>query len=286
MNTVKVAAAQIKKFGLESRKEQADLLAVEEPLQIRLTFGAGDLRETRQLTLTMRTPGEDIELAAGFAFAEQIITEREQIRTIRFCNDPRDAHQDTESIHSVNIELEPDTEVSLSRFSRNSYTSSSCGVCGKNDWNSLQLSEIAPKTDLRRLTDAKTMYDLPDRLKRQQAVFARTGGLHAAGLFRPNGELVLLREDIGRHNALDKLIGAALYKGLLPLENYIILVSGRLGYELVEKAIVAGAGVLAAIGAPSSIAVETAAEYGLTLIGFLRSGSFNCYSGSSRIAGT
>jgi len=284
MNTLKVAAAQIQKFGLHKQKEQADLLAVEEPLQIRLTFGAGDLRETRQLTLTMRTPGDDIELAAGFAFSERIISEREQIRNVRFCNDPREAHQETDAIHSVNIELEPDTEVSLSRFSRNAYTSSSCGMCGKNDWSMLQLSGIAPKTVSMPLTDARMLYDLPDRLRLQQAVFSRTGGLHAAGLFKPDGELILLREDIGRHNALDKLIGAALYKGLLPLENYIILVSGRVGYELVEKAIVAGAGVLAAIGAPSSIAVQTAETFGLTLIGFLRSGSFNCYSGTGRIS--
>lgn len=284
MNTIKVAAANIQKFGLESHKEQADLLAVEEPLQIRLTFGAGDLRETRQLTLTMRTPGDDVELAAGFTFSERIIAHRDQIRNVRFCKDPRDAHREEESVHSVNIELDPDTEVSLSRFSRNSYTSSSCGLCGKNDWSSLQLSGIKPKTAFSPLTDAKTLYDMPDQLRSQQAVFSRTGGLHAAGLFKPDGELVLLREDIGRHNALDKLIGAALYKNLLPLENYIFLVSGRVGYELVEKAIIAGVGVLAAIGAPSSIAVETAEEFGLTLIGFLRSGSFNCYSGAGRIS--
>jgi len=285
MKNLKIAPAVLTHYSKGNREERADLLAVELPLEIRLSYGREESREHRTLSITMRTPGDDLELAAGYLFGEGIISTKGDIKSIRFCKDVREAHRIEEGETTILVELMPEVSVDSAHFSRNVYTNSSCGMCGKTDFSTLEARSLTYDTPpFSSLIPIEILHKLPQKLQEQQAVFARTGGLHAAALFNLNGELQMLREDIGRHNALDKLIGAALYKDLLPLHQSIILLSGRIGYELVEKAVVARAAILAAIGAPSSLAVETAQENDLTLIGFLRSSSFNCYSNPERLA--
>ncbi|MGH1363540.1 MAG: formate dehydrogenase accessory sulfurtransferase FdhD [Calditrichia bacterium] len=285
MKNLKIAPAVLTYYSKGNREERADLLAVESPLEIRLSFGSKDSREHRTLSITMRTPGDDLELAVGYLFGEGIISTKSDIKSIRFCKDVREAHRREEGETTILVELMPEVRVDTAHFSRNVYTNSSCGVCGKTNFSTLFAdSLIYDAPPVSSLVPIDILQTLPQKLREQQAVFARTGGLHAAALFDLKGELLTLREDIGRHNALDKLIGAALYKDNLPLHQSVILLSGRIGYELVEKAVVARVAILAAIGAPSSLAVETAQENDLTLIGFLRPSSFNCYSNPERLA--
>jgi len=228
----------------------------------------------------MRTPGHDFELAAGFLFTEGIVQDRGQIREIRgsqIAGNPRQAG------NSVTVDLNPGVEVELERLERHFYTSSSCGVCGKASIEALQMQgcPVLPKNTP--VVSATAIHALPKALRDEQAVFERTGGLHAAALFNPDGKLLLLREDVGRHNALDKLIGAEMLAGHTPLNDNLLLVSGRASFELVQKALMAGIPILAAVGAPSSLAVETAQRFSMTLAGFVRDGRFNIYSGASRI---
>jgi len=249
-----------------------DLLAVEEPLEIRVA--------DRTVAITMRTPGHDFELAAGFLFTEGIIQSRDQIRDVRWFQtggNPRQAG------NSVSVDLNPGVEVDLERLERHFYTSSSCGVCGKASIEALQMQgcPVLPKNTP--VVKAATVHGLPKALRDEQAVFERTGGLHAAALFDPDGKLLLVREDVGRHNALDKLIGGEMLAGRTPLDDKLLLVSGRASFELVQKALMAGIPILAAVGAPSSLAVETAQRFNMTLAGFVRDGRFNIYSGASRI---
>jgi FdhD protein len=243
-----------------------DLLAVEEPLQIRL----GD----RDLAITMRTPGNDEELAAGFLFTEGILSGRDAIASI------------TQGDNSVTVTLAGEESVDLSSQQRHFYLTSSCGVCGKASVNALVAAGCtAPPADRPRV-DAAVILKLPETLRATQPVFDRTGGLHAAALFDAEGKLQLVREDVGRHNAVDKLVGRSVLDGRVPLNDSILLVSGRASFELVQKALMAGISVLAAVGAPSSLAVETAMRFGMTLAGFVRDGRFNIYSGASRIQGS
>jgi FdhD protein len=240
-----------------------DLLAVEEPLEIRL----GD----KTVSITMRTPGHDAELAAGFLITEGILSAREQIRTI----DPRH--------NSVTVRLRAGEEVDFERLERHFYTTSSCGVCGKASIDALHVQgcRAVPHDTLKLAPE--TVHALPGTLRSGQSVFDRTGGLHAAALFDAAGTLLLSREDVGRHNAVDKVIGAEFLAGNLPLSDKLLLVSGRASFELTQKAIMAGIPVLAAVGAPSSLAVETARRFNMTLLGFVRDTRFNIYSGASRI---
>lgn len=238
---------------------------MEEPLQIRLG--------TRDLAITMRTPGNDTELATGFLFTEGFVRQREDIANIE-CDRNR-----------VVITPGSGLEIDSTGSDRNFYMTSSCGVCGKT---SIEALENAGCTFLPRGVPAvaeSLIRSLPGRLRESQAVFDRTGGLHAAGLFSTGGDLILLREDVGRHNAVDKLIGRALLDGRVPLHNYLLMVSGRTSFELVQKAVMAGIPMLAAVGAPSSLAVKTALRFGMTLIGFLRDDRFNVYSDAGRING-
>jgi FdhD protein len=267
-----ILTAPVRKVeGLSSSPYQ-DLLAVEEPLEIRVA--------DRPVSITMRMPGNDFELAAGFLFNEGIIAGAHQIREIRWSKaggNPRQAG------NSVTVELEAGVEIDFNRLERHFYTSSSCGVCGKASIEALEVQgcPVLPRDSP--IVAASVIHRLPAVLRAEQAVFERTGGLHAAALFKTSGELVLLREDVGRHNAVDKLIGAEVLARHTPLHEHLILVSGRASFELVQKALMAGIPILAAVGAPSSLAVETAQRFHMTLVGFVRDERFNIYSGASRV---
>ena len=256
-----ILSVPVRKLGRGDERAQ-DLVAVEDPLQIRL----GD----RDLAITMRTPGNDEELAAGFLFTEGILTERAQIGRIE-CADNL-------------VTIQPAAGVELPAIpERNFYMTSSCGVCGKASIDALHAAGCTSPPRDQPTVDAALIRGLPDVLRPTQSVFERTGGLHAAALFDVAGALQCVREDVGRHNALDKLVGRAFLDGRAPLSQSILLVSGRVSFELVQKAPMAGIPVLAAVGAPSSLAVETALRFGMTLAGFVRDGRFNVYAGESRI---
>ncbi len=267
-----ILTVPVQKIEGESSSPFQDLLAIEEPLEIRL----GD----KTVSITMRTPGHDFELAAGFLFTEGILQDSQQIHGIRRSkpsSNPRQAG------NSVTVELNPGVEVDFERLERHFYTSSSCGVCGKASIEALQMQGCPVLPKGAPLVQSDVIHRMPEALRRQQAVFERTGGLHAAALFDAKGNLVLLREDVGRHNAVDKLIGAEMLRDHTPLHDKLILVSGRASFELTQKALMAGIPILAAVGAPSSLAVETAQRFNMTLLGFVRDGRFNIYSGATRI---
>src|SRR5271165_2980397 len=267
-----VLTVPVQRFEAAASSPVQDLLAVEEPLEIRI----GD----RPVSITMRTPGHDFELAAGFLFSEGIVTGVEQIETIRYTR-PRANHRPAGN--SVTVDLKPDVEIDLERLERHFYTSSSCGVCGKASIEAVESTGCRLLPHAGPMVAAAAIHRLPEILRQSQAVFDRTGGLHASALFQPDGVLVQVREDVGRHNALDKLIGAEFLAGRTPLEDRILLVSGRTSFELVQKTVMAGIRVLAAVGAPSSLAVELAQRFQLTLAGFVRDERFNIYSGAWRI---
>jgi FdhD protein len=257
--------------------ERADVLAAEEPLGIRIGGQA--------VTLTMRTPGDDIDLAAGFLLTEGIVATAADIASIVICTGEQCGHahdEDDEELGNIaDVTLRPGLPGQPPR--RNFLTTSACGVCGKASITDLR---VTSRYDLRSdevQVSAAMLAAFPDALRAAQQVFERTGGLHAAGLFAADGSLLVVREDVGRHNAVDKVIGWALQAGRLPLAGCVLLVSGRASLELVQKAVVAGIPVLAAVSAPSSLAAELAADAGLTLVGFLRGGSMNVYAGAHRI---
>jgi FdhD protein len=252
---------------------QGDVLAVEEPLEIRLGCDGGGKHAHRAVSVTMRTPGHDDELAVGFLFTEGIIVSPEQVRSVRSCK----------ANNVVRVDLQPGVTVDLARLERHFYTSSSCGVCGKTALEAVRIhSRHRPRPGWP-IVEPGIIHRLPEALRSAQAVFDRTGGLHAAALFDPAGNLLCLREDVGRHNALDKLIGAQFLAGKNALSESVLLVSGRASFELVQKAAVAGIPILAAVGAPSSLAVDLAREHGLTVLGFVRQERFNIYTGADRI---
>jgi FdhD protein len=255
-----------------------DFLAVEEPLEIRLGFSRDGERAHVPLSVTMRTPGHDVELAAGFLLTEGIVSSSAQIEGLRRCGGSGGRC----SKNVVTVELRSDVQVDLERLKRHFKTSSSCGVCGKTSIAALRLG-LRPELSTGPLLDAEVVHRLPDALRAAQSVFDQTGGLHASALFDERGNPLCLYEDVGRHNALDKLIGARLLAGELPLSNRLLLVSGRVSFELVQKAAAAGVPVLAAVGAPSSLAVDLARDCGMTLLGFVRDGRFNLYAGADRL---
>jgi FdhD protein len=265
-----VAVCRIDHSGLSLR---SDLLAVEEPLEIRLRCTVDRRRVSRGVSVTMRTPGHDRELAVGFLFTEGIVSAREQLTAIR----GRDAG------NVVCVELQPEVAVDLARLDRHFYTASSCGVCGKASLEAVRVRAQHRAATGRPVVAAAIIHRLPETLRAAQAVFDLTGGLHASALFDGRGNLLCLREDVGRHNALDKLIGNQFLAGQMPLSESVLLVSGRASFELVQKAAVAGIPVLAAVGAPSSLAVDLAREHGLTVVGFVSSDRFNIYTGADRI---
>ena len=254
-----------------------DSLATEEPMEIRLI--AGGQRQT--VAVTMRTPGADFELAAGFLYGEGIVSSAEDIKKISYCVDSDlDAEQ---RYNIVNVELRGGREYDLRPLERHFYTTSACGVCGKASLEQLELRGCPVVPPGPRIA-AEKIYALPEKLREAQGLFEATGGLHAAALFDAEGELVALREDVGRHNATDKLVGWALLERRLPLSDHIVMVSGRSSFEILQKSLIAGAPIVCAISAPSSLAVDVARQFGMTLIGFLRGERFNVYAGEERIA--
>jgi FdhD protein len=253
---------------------RADTLVAEEPLEIRLNG--------RPLAITMRTPGDDFALAVGFLVSEGVVARAEEVASVVYCAGATADGANTYNV--VDVALAPGVPVPDITLERNVYTTSSCGLCGKASLDAVRTATRMPPPDRGRpmLTPA-LLSALPDRLRAAQAVFERTGGLHAAALFDEEGELLDVREDVGRHNAVDKLVGRALRADRLPLAGTVLMVSGRASFELAQKAVMAGVPVLAAVSAPSSLAVDLARESGLTLVGFLRGTSMNVYAGEERI---
>jgi FdhD protein len=256
-----------------------DALAIEEPLEIRLEYGLAGDRIVQNISVTMRTPGHDIELASGFLFTEGIVRNLADVANVDHCFIA--CAENKENV--VQVSLKEGIMPYLQNTERNFYTTSSCGVCGKGSINAIRTVSTFTQTNDDLKIDTELLYQLPDILRRHQAVFADTGGLHASALFGTDGTLLLVREDVGRHNALDKLIGAALGKNWLPLNKSILLLSGRASFELVQKAAMAGINVIASVGAPSSLAVQLAEEFNITLAGFLRDQRFNIYTTAHRI---
>ncbi len=276
-----VTSSRIKKVNASGITDADDLLAAEEPLEIRLGFGKQNERQQKSISVTMRTPGNDFELALGFLFTEGIIKSANDIFQIKYCTD-NNRKEDYQNI--VRVELQPNIEFDLEKLARHFYTSSSCGVCGKTSIESVKtVCSINTEKDTLQFS-ANLIYQLPDELRKQQNVFEYTGGLHAAALFDTNGKLILVREDVGRHNALDKLIGAMIPQHLhTATPQHLLLLSGRASFELIQKAVMAGIKIIASVGAPSSLAVQMANDFDCTLIGFLRDNRFNIYSGEKRI---
>jgi FdhD protein len=253
-------------------------VAVEEPLEIRVEHFREGRRETRPVAVTMRTPGDDFELAAGFLFSEGILADRSRLREITYCQPAGE-----QEYNVVSVRLREGVAFDEALLVRNFYTSSSCGVCGKASLEALQLKGCGPLPYPEPGLDPALLATLPERLRAGQEAFRRTGGLHAAGLFTAAGELVALREDVGRHNAVDKVIGRALLESSLPLEGHVLVVSGRTSFEILQKALVARIPAVVAVGAPSSLAVELARRFRITLAGFTRPGGFNLYAGKERV---
>jgi FdhD protein len=254
------------------------LTPAQEPLEIRLSYEAEGERTSKSLSITMRTPGHDFDLAAGFLFTEGIVQETTQIANIQHC-----AKTGGGKANVVRVDLRADVTIDFARLQRHFYTSSSCGVCGKTSIEALQATACPTISPMALTVNADVIHTLPSKLRGVQAVFEATGGLHAAALFDGAGQLLDWREDVGRHNAVDKLIGAQFRANQTPLTERLLLVSGRASFELVQKSLMGGIPILAAVGAPSSLAVELASNFGMTVIGFVRNERFNIYSGSERI---
>ncbi len=265
---------QIVRVAKNTQTTRRDFLATEEPLEIRLLAG----KQKQILAVTMRTPGNDFELVAGFLLSEGVIHHREDIAKITYCVDKDVSEEQRYNI--VNVKLHGNELPELATLERHFYTTSACGVCGKASLDHLENRNLKPiETNLE--IPAVLLYQLPEILRKSQGLFEITGGLHAAALFDKVGNLIFLREDVGRHNAMDKLLGLAMLEKLLPLSDYIVLVSGRASFELVQKALVAGVPVFCSVSAPSSLAVDVAKRFNMTLVGFLRDERFNIYTGKA-----
>lgn len=268
-----VLAVTILKVTQQQQLEKPDLLAVEEPLEIRLGYGPANNRQQKRIAVTMRTPGNDFELALGFLFTEAIIKHANDVYQIKYCTD-LNTQENLGNV--VRVELKPEVSFDLEKLNRNFYTTSSCGVCGKDSIEAVKqacLINTKPKPVLA----FDLVSTLVQKINNQQTIFKHTGGIHACGLFNFAGDLLLMREDVGRHNALDKLIGAQLSEADNNLNQGVLLLSGRASFELIQKAAMAGIPIVVAIGAPSSLALQTAKELGISLIGFLKENSYNLY---------
>ncbi|HLJ60419.1 MAG TPA: formate dehydrogenase accessory sulfurtransferase FdhD [bacterium] len=275
-NTVRRRVIQVSDGAARAR---TDVLATEEPLEIRLHPPDGGAHV--QVSVTMRTPGHDFELAAGFLFTEGVVRASEDVKTISYCTDARlDGDQ---QYNIVSVFLRPGATFDADRVTRNFYTTSSCGVCGKGSIDAIHVRGVAPVRDNGFAVDGRSLRTIATRLRDAQALFAKTGGLHAAAAFDASGHLVALREDVGRHNAVDKLVGHAFLGRRLPLDRHVLMVSGRASFEIVQKAAAAGIPVVAAVSAPSSLACDVAAAFGITLVGFVRDGRFSVYTNTQRI---
>ncbi len=276
------ASVDVTRVAGDRREAATDVVAGEEPMEIRLAIPQEDGLFTRSLSVTMRTPGDDFELAAGFLFTEGIVAGAKDIEKIEYTSEGK---RDQEG-NVVTVSLRAGVQLDAKRLLRNFYVTSSCGVCGKTSLDAVRV--VVPhklKAGIPKISP-KIVRKLPDRLRESQSLFAQTGGLHAAGIFTPKGELLSLREDVGRHNAVDKVVGEQLLKGNVPLSDAVLQVSGRGGFEIVQKAVVAGIPILSAVGAPSSLAVDLAREFDMTLLGFVREGRFTVYSDAGRLTAT
>ena len=265
---------------MSPRMAVSDSVAIEEPLEIRVGFGDIGNRTQKSLSITMRTPGQDADLALGFLFSEGVLDSYQTVDRVSPCGPPNALG----IINTIKVELTANTIVDLERLKRHFYTTSSCGVCGKASLEALKVTLPPPPNPNEPVFSPQFVHELPDRLRSHQTVFDHTGAIHAAALFSREGNCLAVREDVGRHNAVDKLVGWALNQDLLPLSHSLLFVSGRASFELVQKAARAGVSVFAAVGAPSSLAVELAREQGMTLLGFVRNQRFNVYCGGARIA--
>jgi len=270
---------RVLRSGGGAAQERTDVLATEEPLEIRVYPPDGGAAV--QVAVTMRTPGHDFELAAGFLFTEGIIRDADAIRSISYCTDP--SLDGAQQYNIVNVFPRSGAAFDLARATRHFYATSSCGVCGKASIDAIRLDGIASVADDDLAVDSGALGGLVEQLRAAQSLFAKTGGLHAAGLFDAAGRLVAAREDVGRHNAVDKIVGRALLGGGVPLRGHVLLVSGRASFEITQKAAAAGIPVLAAVSAASSLACDTADAFGMTLIGFVRGAQFSVYTGAGRI---
>jgi FdhD protein len=267
------ARRQVLHLDTSQSVSRPDTLVCEEPLEIRI---AG-----RAMAVTMRTPGDDFDLVSGFAWTEGLLARPDHLSGLRYCAGADESGRNTYNV--IDLVLDAEAPEPPADAARAFYTTSSCGVCGKASIDAVKVrSAFEPRTDPARIT-REVLSALPLRLREAQRVFDSTGGLHAAGLFTPDGELLVLREDVGRHNAVDKVVGWALRSGRLPLAGTVLMVSGRASFELVQKAYVAGIPILAAVSAPSTLAVEFAESVGMTLVGFLRGTSMNVYAGADRV---
>lgn len=281
MRTTSVSIQKVD-FQKKNSEEHDDFVAVEEPLEIRLGFGPTHQRQQQSISITMRTPGHDFELAVGFLLTEGIIENAQSIAHIDHCGPPAG------NFHNIiRIDLSADVPFDFTRLKRHFYTTSSCGVCGKTSIEALRTNNKyinQPALTPSLCFDFASIHRLPEKLLASQPTFGQTGGLHAAALVSSNPvQLRFVREDVGRHNAVDKVIGAALMENLLPLSDYLLFVSGRASFELMQKSAMAGIPFLAAVGAPSSLAVELAKDLDMTLVGFVRNQRFNIYHGAWRI---
>ncbi len=275
----RVKSVRIKKIPGVKKSSRKDLVVIEEPLEIRVGYGADKSREQVSITVTMRTPGDDEHLCLGFLYGEGMIASAKQVISAKYCNNVRD-EDGGENV--MRVELSPEINFKPEDYTRNFYTNSSCGVCGKASIDHVrQNCSLINSNEL--FISSSIISRLPIVLESVQDVFKHTGGLHACGMFNAKGALILHKEDVGRHNALDKLIGSQLIANQLPLAENILLLSGRISFELVQKAVKAGIPIVAAVGAPSSLSVALAEEYGMTLIGFVKENSFNIYTGFERI---
>jgi FdhD protein len=288
-------ATRIRKVRGHFSDSSEDTLAVEEPLEIQLGYGPAGARATKSISVTMRTPGYDFELAAGFLMTEGVVRDSADIEEIVYApegkREPASDHDDTGTIlpyqpgrNIVRVELAPDVTVSLANLERNFYTTSSCGICGKASLLALQTVCPARVPNIFSI-NAGVLYELPARLRAAQNIFDRTGGLHGAGLFDSEGTLLRMHEDVGRHNAVDKLLGAEFLADRTPLRNSLLLLSGRASFELLQKAVMGGVSMVASVGAPSSLAAQVAKNFEIALVGFLRDDHFNIYHGADHISG-
>ncbi len=276
MSKSATAHIPIIKINSSGSTDVSDELAIEEPIEIRLQYGGNGQRIEKNISITMRTPGNDEELAVGFLYTEGIIRSISDVAAV--------SHLPASDDNIITVQLLENVQPDVSKLERHFYTSSSCGVCGKSSIDAVRTVCNIQVSNENIQVSPQLIYSLPGILRKQQDIFETTGGLHASALFNTEGNLLLTKEDVGRHNALDKLIGAALENNLLPLDNHILLLSGRASFELIQKAAMAGIRFVAAVGAPSSLAVQLAKESDMTLVGFLRNERFNIYTGAKRIS--
>jgi FdhD protein len=258
-----------------------DWVAVEEPLEIRLGYETPEGRTANSVSITMRTPGFDAELAMGFLYSESIINHARDVMNVEHCGP---VAPDSGNHNIIRVDLAANVAVDLGRLQRHFYTTSSCGVCGKSSLDALRVTGAEPMDSSRGRFTRETLIGMPDALRARQQTFDQTGGLHAAAAFDSQGEILVAHEDVGRHNAVDKVVGALLTRDLLPASDLGLIVSGRASFELMQKTLIAGIPLLAAVSAPSSLAVHLAKEFNVSLVGFLRGDTFNIYSGGERIS--